>query len=112
MVTLWPRFWRPTAASMTRRSAPPMPRSGWKKTMFWRLADIVAAMVLQEGYVVHAYADLKLATGKVLYGSGLVDCHSGDSARAVSTTRQVYDDLESPALISISFAIAALWNLR
>lgn len=32
MTTLWPRFCRPTAASTTRRSAPPMPRSGWKKT--------------------------------------------------------------------------------
>jgi hypothetical protein len=34
IVILWPRFWRPTAASIMRRSAPPMPRSGWKKTMF------------------------------------------------------------------------------
>ena len=37
MVTVWPRVWRPTAASMTRRSAPPMPRSGWKKTIFFFL---------------------------------------------------------------------------
>ena len=33
MVILCPKFCKPTAASMTRRSAPPMPRSGWKKTM-------------------------------------------------------------------------------
>jgi hypothetical protein len=32
IVTVCPRFCRPTAASITRRSAPPMPRSGWKKT--------------------------------------------------------------------------------
>lgn len=31
MTTVWPRDWRPRAASMTRRSAPPMPRSGWMK---------------------------------------------------------------------------------
>ena len=35
IVTLCPRFWRPTAASITRRSAPPMPRSGWKNMMFF-----------------------------------------------------------------------------
>ena len=34
IVTLCPRFCRPTAASIIRRSAPPMPRSGWKNTMF------------------------------------------------------------------------------
>lgn len=28
---MWPRDLRPRAASMTRRSAPPMPRSGWMK---------------------------------------------------------------------------------
>jgi hypothetical protein len=41
MVTLWPRFWRPTAASMTNLSAPPIPRSGWKKTIlfFCAIAD-------------------------------------------------------------------------
>lgn len=33
IVTLWPRFCRPTAASTISRSAPPMPRSGWKKTI-------------------------------------------------------------------------------
>ena len=31
ITTVWPRDWRPRAASMTRRSAPPMPRSGWMK---------------------------------------------------------------------------------
>jgi hypothetical protein len=33
MVTVWPRSCSATAASTTRRSAPPMPRSGWKKTV-------------------------------------------------------------------------------
>lgn len=33
ITTVWPRDWRPRAASMTRRSAPPMPRSGWMKTI-------------------------------------------------------------------------------
>lgn len=31
-MTLWPAFCKPTAASMTSLSAPPMPRSGWTKT--------------------------------------------------------------------------------
>ena len=31
ITTVCPRDWRPRAASMTRRSAPPMPRSGWMK---------------------------------------------------------------------------------
>ena len=31
ITTVWPRDLRPRAASMTRRSAPPMPRSGWMK---------------------------------------------------------------------------------
>lgn len=29
MVTRWPRDWSARATSMMRRSAPPMPRSGW-----------------------------------------------------------------------------------
>ena len=33
MVTACPRLCRPTAASTTRRSAPPMPRSGCRKTI-------------------------------------------------------------------------------
>ncbi len=33
MTTLFPRFWRPTAASTTSLSAPPMPRSGCRKTI-------------------------------------------------------------------------------
>lgn len=33
ITTVWPRDWRPRAASMTRRSAPPMPRSGWMKVI-------------------------------------------------------------------------------
>lgn len=33
MTTRCPRFCKPTAASTTRRSAPPIPRSGWKKTI-------------------------------------------------------------------------------
>lgn len=41
IVTLCPRFCRPTAASMIRRSAPPMPRSGWKNTIFFDEEDIL-----------------------------------------------------------------------
>lgn len=29
----WPRDWRASAESRIRRSAPPMPRSGWRKMM-------------------------------------------------------------------------------
>lgn len=29
IVTWWPRFWRASATSIIKRSAPPMPRSGW-----------------------------------------------------------------------------------
>jgi hypothetical protein len=38
MTTLWPRFCKPTAASTINLSAPPMPRSGWKKAMVFPLA--------------------------------------------------------------------------
>lgn len=40
IVTLWPIFCRPTAASIIRRSAPPMPRSGWKNTIFFGVDGI------------------------------------------------------------------------
>lgn len=33
MTILWPRFWSPTAASTTSLSAPPMPKSGCRKTI-------------------------------------------------------------------------------
>ena len=49
IVTLWPRFWRPTAASIMRRSAPPMPRSGWKKIMFLGLGGVLVAIVEGRG---------------------------------------------------------------
>lgn len=37
MMTLWPLFCKPTAASTTNLSAPPIPRSGWKKTIVFLL---------------------------------------------------------------------------
>lgn len=36
---VWPRDLRPRAASMTRRSAPPMPRSGWMKMIVFFLCS-------------------------------------------------------------------------
>jgi hypothetical protein len=45
MVTLWPCSCRPTAASMTRRSAPPIPRSGWKKTTLFFVGVVVVDIV-------------------------------------------------------------------
>lgn len=44
-MTLWPRFCKPTAASIISRSAPPIPRSGWKKTMFFVLEDMAGLAV-------------------------------------------------------------------
>jgi hypothetical protein len=40
MVTVWPRLCRPTAASMTSLSAPPMPRSGWKKAIVLAMVEL------------------------------------------------------------------------
>lgn len=43
----WPRAWRLIAASTIRRSAPPMPRSGWKIRMFFfRLVVVVVVVVV------------------------------------------------------------------
>lgn len=44
ITTVWPRDLRPRAASMTRRSAPPMPRSGWMKMIvfFFAVADFLS----------------------------------------------------------------------
>ena len=39
MMTLWPRFCNPTAASTISLSAPPIPRSGWKNAMVFLLGD-------------------------------------------------------------------------
>ena len=41
---MWPRDLSPRAASMTRRSAPPMPRSGWMKMIvfFFAGADFLS----------------------------------------------------------------------
>ena len=47
IVTRWPSSWRPTAASMMRRSAPPMPRSGWKNTMLLR--SVIVRIVDERG---------------------------------------------------------------
>lgn len=71
MTTLWPRFWRPTAASTTRRSAPPMPKSGWRKTMVLALsaevfffffspamASWLAGVFGDDGGVVHSLPEL------------------------------------------------------
>jgi hypothetical protein len=55
MVTLWPLFWRPTAASMTRRSAPPIPRSGWKKTTCW---DVEDAMIPLDPFRIPLFYDV------------------------------------------------------
>lgn len=54
ITTVWPRDLRPRAASMTRRSAPPMPRSGWMKIIvfFFGGADFLSErgiIVLGEG---------------------------------------------------------------
>lgn len=47
MTTLWPLFCSPTAASTTSLSAPPMPRSGWKKTIvfFFFPVAVVSAIL-------------------------------------------------------------------
>lgn len=47
MTTLWPLFCSPTAASTTNLSAPPMPRSGWKKTIvfFFFSVAVVSAIL-------------------------------------------------------------------
>lgn len=46
MTTLWPLFCSPTAASTTSLSAPPMPRSGWKKTivLFFLVVEVSAIL--------------------------------------------------------------------
>ena len=44
MTTLYPRPCKPTAASMTRRSAPPIPRSGWKKTIVFEAPVMIKQM--------------------------------------------------------------------
>ena len=43
IVTLWPSSCRPTAASTTSRSAPPIPRSGWMNQMSRRFAAVAIA---------------------------------------------------------------------
>ena len=71
MVTLWPRFWRPTAASMTSRSAPPMPRSGWKKIM--RLGSGITACWIE----ISLWEKLRLgATGRFHVSSSCKTKHS------------------------------------
>lgn len=55
MVTLWPRFWSPTAASTTSRSAPPIPRSGWKNTM---LCFVMASRKVMEGNSIRLLSSL------------------------------------------------------
>lgn len=60
ITTVWPRDLRPRAASMTRRSAPPMPRSGWMKMIvfFFGGADFLSKrgiIVLGEGEGVFRY---------------------------------------------------------
>ena len=42
ITTLCPRFCSPTAASIINLSAPPMPRSGWKKTILFSFFSGVA----------------------------------------------------------------------
>lgn len=49
--TLCPRFCMPTAASTTRRSAPPMPRSGCKKTIVLPEGAFFSAMVVVQFYL-------------------------------------------------------------
>lgn len=48
MTTRWPRFCSPTAASMISRSAPPIPRSGWKNKNVRGFVAVVVA-VLESG---------------------------------------------------------------
>lgn len=50
ITTVWPRDLRPRAASMTRRSAPPMPRSGWMKMIVFFFAG--AAFLSEGGMIV------------------------------------------------------------
>lgn len=49
MVTLWPTDCRPTAASTTSLSAPPMPKSGWTNTMFRGVTVVFSAEAILAG---------------------------------------------------------------
>jgi hypothetical protein len=59
IVILWPRFCKPTAASMMRRSAPPMPRSGWMNMIFRCLCEIESDTVSVEG-ILSVFIDERL----------------------------------------------------
>lgn len=53
MVTLCPSDCRPTAASTTKRSAPPMPRSGCTKTTLRGVVEWASAAMLDDRGELH-----------------------------------------------------------
>lgn len=62
MTTLWPLFCSPTAASTTNLSAPPMPRSGWKKTIVFFFAVAVVSAILPWSWLSLAFPCILGAT--------------------------------------------------
>lgn len=53
--TLWPLFCSPTAASTTNLSAPPIPRSGWKKTIVFFFPVAVVSAILPGSWLNFAF---------------------------------------------------------
>jgi len=95
MATLCPLDCSPTAASMTKRSAPPMPRSGWTKTMLF----LPAAAAITAGVCSVSEMELFQKTADVVSSCAV-------SWWFVGLVKQLACNLRQPSASSIQIGLA------